>query len=156
TREGKRRIILGPAAADLAVSQPPVNCNSKACSDSADPFLPVGKLNRPQRRGHSKTWTAKAGPIKLALDTNKKVAGLQVVTELKAPDKRGAEGIIPRRARDAQRAVGPGTPDVGTQIKPGPIVRRRCHGARINWRMVGGHGGICHADVKKDTNHKRK
>jgi len=62
---------------------------------------------------------AKAGPIKLALDTKKKVAGLQVVTELKAPDKRGATRIIPRCARDAQRAVGPGTPDVGTQIKPG-------------------------------------
>src|SRR5262245_51680990 len=97
---------------------------------------------------------AKAGPIKLALDTKKKVAGLQVVTELKAPDKRGATRIIPRCARDAQRAVGPGTPDVGTQIKPGPIVRRRCHGGRINWSLVGRHGGRCHADVKKDTNHK--
>src|SRR5262249_40352587 len=46
-REGKRRIILSPAAADLAVSQPPAGYNSKTCGDSADPFLPVGKLNRP-------------------------------------------------------------------------------------------------------------
>src|SRR5262249_1556324 len=87
------------------------------------------------------------------------MASLQVVTELEAADECTAEGIIPRRARDVQRAVGPGTTDVGAQIKPRPIIERQCHGGRINWSPdwhIGRRGGICHANVKKGANHKRK
>src|SRR5262245_3250283 len=87
------------------------------------------------------------------------MASLQVVTELEAADECTAEGIIPRRARDIQRAVGPGTTDVGAQIKPGPIIERQCHGGRINWSPdwhIGRRGGIYHANVKKGANHKHK
>src|SRR5262249_2100328 len=105
--------------------------------------------------GHCKTWTAKAGPIEVPLDANHEMASLQVVTELEAADECSAEGIIPRRARDIQRAVGPGTTDVGTQIEPGPIVEHR---GRINWSRdwhIGRRGGIYHANVKKGANQKR-
>src|SRR5262249_28025464 len=99
---------------------------------------------------------AKAGPIEVPLDANHEMASLQVVTELEAADECTAEGIIPRRARDIQRAVGPSTTDVGTQIEPGPIVEHR---GRINWsldRQVGRCGGIDHANVKKGANHNHK
>src|SRR5262249_932202 len=117
-REGKRRAILRPATAYLAVSQPAVDGNSKTCSDGADPFLAVEKLNRPQRRGHRKARTAKGAPIKVSFDANQKMTSLQVVTELEPSGECTAEWIIPRRARDVQCAVGPGTPNIGAQIRP--------------------------------------
>ena len=64
-----------------------------------------------------------AGSIELTFDTKQKVAGLEVIARLHASNEFG-QAAIQIVAGNVQAAVGPSSTEVGTNIKPSPIIQR--------------------------------